>query len=139
MTSPASRYGAREFASIARNRSKPVLRARNRFARIAQARRKALGLYLSITRNCLARYRVLVLAGVVAIARALVDRIAQVAHIDRLRDSTSAGKKARPGKKRNRTRCRLHFNCRNCRARQGKLLPVRRMRVGAKNLPQGLL
>ena len=34
------------------------------------------------------------LAGVVAIARELVDRIAQVAHIDRLRDSTSVGKKA---------------------------------------------
>jgi len=50
---------------------KTRLRARNRFARIAQARRKALGPYLSITRNCLARNRVLVLAGVVAIARQL--------------------------------------------------------------------
>ena len=38
------------------------------------------------------------LAGVVAIARELVDRIAQVAHIDRLRDSTSVGKKAPLGK-----------------------------------------
>src|SRR5437588_11668283 len=47
---------------------KTRLRARNRFARIAQARRKALGPYLSITRNCLARNRALVLAGVVAIA-----------------------------------------------------------------------
>src|SRR6266480_7413872 len=54
---------------------KTRLRARNRFARIAQARRKALSTYLSITRNCLARNRVLVLAGVVAIARELVDRI----------------------------------------------------------------
>ena len=54
---------------------KTRLRARNRFARIAQARRKALGPYLSITRNCLARNRVLVLAGVVAIARPLVDHI----------------------------------------------------------------
>src|SRR6266513_803256 len=78
---------------------KTRVRARNRFARIAQARRKALGPYLSITRNCLARNRVRVLAGVVAIARQLLDRIAQVAHIDRLRDSTSAGNKARLGKK----------------------------------------
>src|SRR6266513_3682082 len=77
---------------------KTRVRARNRFARIAQARRKALGPYLSITRNCLARNRVLVLAGVVAIARELVDCIAQLAHIDRLRDSTSAGKKAPLGK-----------------------------------------
>src|SRR6266513_1093163 len=60
---------------------KPRRRARNRFARIAQARRKALGPYLSITRNCLARNRVFVLAGVVAIARELVDRIAHVAHM----------------------------------------------------------
>src|SRR6266513_1050349 len=82
----------------------------------------------------LARNRVLVLADVVAIARELVDRIAQVAHIDRLRDSTSAGKKARLEKKRNRTRCCLHFSCRNCRARQGKSSPVRRVRVGAKIL-----
>src|SRR5437588_11123624 len=81
---------------------KTRLRARNRFARIAQARRKGLGPYLSITRNCLARNRVLVLAGVVAIARELVDRIAQVAHVDRLRSIERAGKKARLGKKRNR-------------------------------------
>jgi len=41
----------------------------------------------------------LVLAGVVAIARELIDRIAQLAHIDGLRDSTCAGKKAPLGKK----------------------------------------
>ena len=93
---------------------KTRLRARNRFARIAQARRKALGPYLSITRNCLARNRVLVLAGFVTIARQLVDRIAQVAHIDRLRDSTSAGKKARLGKKTRNEGARLHLSCCNC-------------------------
>jgi len=75
MTSPASRTS---LANLRRS-LKTRLRARNRFARIAQARRKGLGPYLSITRNCLARNRVLVLAGVVAIARQLVERISGIA------------------------------------------------------------
>ncbi len=125
---------AREFASIARNRSKPAFE--REIGSPGSRRRDAKrSVHISASPEIApARNRVLVLAGVVAIARELVDRIAQVAHIDRLRDSTSAGKKARLEKKRNRTRCCLHFSCRNCRARQGKSSPVRRVRVGAKIL-----
>src|SRR6266480_500947 len=111
---------------------KTRLRARNRFARIAQARRKPLGPYLSITRNCLARNRVLVLAGVVAIARELVDRIAQVAHVDRLRSIERAGKKS-ASKQKNETGRGAAFTLAAATAKRvkGKSLPLRQHRVGA--------
>jgi len=65
--------------------------------------------------------------------RRLLDLISRVARADRLRSIASAGKNAPLGKKRNRPRCRLHFSCCNCRARQGNCLLLRRMHVGAKN------
>jgi hypothetical protein len=58
----------------------------------------------------------------------------RVACVNRLRSIASAGKNAPLGKKRIRPRCRLHFSCCNCRARQGNCLQLRRMHVGAKNL-----
>src|SRR5437588_12344182 len=115
MTSPASRYGAREFASIAQNRSKPAFE--REIGSPGSRRRDAKGsVHISASPEIALREIASSCSpGLSRLARELVDRIAQVAHIDRLRDSTSAGKKARLGKKTRNEGARLQLNCGNCR------------------------
>ena len=85
MMSPASRYGAREFASIARNRSKPAFE--REIGSPGSRRRDAKGsVHISASPEIALREIASSCSPASSrLARPLVDRIAQVAHIDRLR------------------------------------------------------